>query len=426
MSTRAAATTKRTGPARVALLGCGTVGREVAARLLALPRGSEVELVKVLVRDPSRPRPGLPEGARGLMTTSFEEVMAAAPDVVVELIGGLDPATDLIARSLRAGVPVVTANKTVVAHHGHTLAGLAGVHGAALAFEASVCAGLPVLATLAQMRGDRIRSIRGIVSGSCNYILTRLGAGVAFEAAVREAQERGLVEPDPTADVSGRDCVEKACILAAAAGWPEVTPEMVKAEGITGLTAADLAAARRTGHTVKMLVELEFGERGEEGPSVRVGPALVPLRHPLAAISGEENAVMIDAELAGEVFLRGPGAGPRPTASAVLGDVARVLGEGATCERPRGGGPRPTRRSGAHLISVRGEAGEFGPSRVLEALDGHPIAVREVEVSRTMAHVLGWGTGEAARACGRAIARGDEGRVVIVPGVGGTDRSRKQ
>ncbi len=430
MSTRAKATEKRSGPARVALLGCGTVGREVAAQLLALPRGSGVELVKALVRDPSRPRPGLPEGARGLLTSSFEEVMAAAPDVVVELIGGLDPAADLIARSLRAGIPVVTANKTVVAHHGHTLAGLAGVHGAALAFEASVCAGLPVLATLAQLRGDRIRSIRGIVSGSCNSILTRLGAGVSFEAAVREAQGRGLVEPDPSADLSGRDCVEKACILAAAAGWPGVSPGDVEVEGIERLSTEDLAAARRTGHVIKLLVEIEGGEGGEI--RARVGPTLLPRTHPLASVHGEENAVVIEAELAGEVFLRGKGAGPRPTASAVLGDVVGVLGRaaraeslapgvtGAAVQVRRGQGERD------HLIRVRGEPGELTPAQVLAAIDGHQVAVSEVGVGRTTAHILARSRAGDARACARALAGGDDGRVLVVPALGGTYHSFEQ
>lgn len=408
---------KRTNAARVALLGCGTVGREVAAQLLAGALGERVELCKVLVRDPSKER-GFGEAACGLFTDDFEEVLAEEPDVVVELLGGLEPAAGFIERALGAGAAVVTANKTVVAHRGPALAERAAAAGVGLAFEGTVCAGVPVLAALAQLRGDRVRSIRGVVSGSCNFILTRLAAGAPWERALEEARQRGLVEPDPSADLSGRDCVEKACVLAAAAGYPGVLPRDVEAEGIERLTPEDLAAARSMGYVIKLVVELEFAGGAARA---RVGPALVPLGHALASVHGEENAVIISAELAGDVLIRGKGAGPRATASAVLGDLARVVGGGAA--RPAAEGRvagRGEGRAGACLIRVGAGVGGIEPRRVFDVLEQRGVAAREVALSRGTAHVM-TGPIEAAgaRQLAAALAGEHVAHALVVPTLAG-------
>jgi homoserine dehydrogenase len=314
-------------PVRVALLGCGTVGSRVARALaehrdrLARTQGVDLALVKVLVRDRVRSRPGI--GSPHVLTDRFEDVLAAEPDVVIELLGGVEPAAAWIGRCLDAGIAVVTANKSVVAAHGADLRRRAGRTGSAFCHEAAVCAAVPVLAALRHLEGDSIESIQGVVNGSTNYILSRMSEkGLSLADALAEARLRGLVEPDPSADLSGRDAAEKLCILAGSIGVPGVRPESIEREGIERIAASDLLAARRHGYAIKLVAEID---RSEHGDLLRVGPTLVPRSHRLAAVDLESNGVVVNTVLGGELFLSGAGAGPEPTASAVLGDLLRAI-----------------------------------------------------------------------------------------------------
>jgi homoserine dehydrogenase len=398
---------------RVALLGCGTVGRKVAHELFARRLGAGVDLCRVLVRDATRDR-GLPAG---LVTDRFEDVLASEPDVVIEALGGREPAREHVWRLLAAGAHVVSANKTLIAHHGEELGGLARARGVRLRYEASVCAGVPVLAAIAQLRGDRVWSIRGVVNGSCNFILSRLEEGWTFASALEEARRRGLVEPDPSADISGRDSVEKMCVLASAAGLGELRPGDVSARGIEGVTPEDLRSARRDARTIKLIAEIEVdGDRIR----ARVGPTLVPRGHELAGVADEENGVVIEAELAGRVFLRGRGAGPGPTASAILGDVAAIVGslEGAEGSAAPGGsvgaagaiGPSPR----AQVIRVRSNAGSLSPQRVLGVAREHGIEPHEADLHGAIARLLTPETDEAA-AWGLARALAGSGEALVLP-----------
>ena len=393
-----ASTRNVAAPKRVAILGCGNVGREVAARLIEAGERLGVRIVKILVRDTGRDR-GLPAG---LFTSAIEDIDAADPDLVVELIGGLEPAAALVSRFLRRGIAVVTANKTLIAHQGRELAALAREHGTEFAFEASVGAAIPVIAALRHLEGDRVISIRGIVNGSCNFILSRLAEGWRFDDALAEARKRGLVEPDPSADISGRDSAEKLCVLAGAAGVP-LSPKDVETRGIQSVTPEDLAAARRSGRTIKLLAELDLSNGRIHA---RVGPTLVPRAHALADVTDEENAITLETELAGELFLKGRGAGPRPTASAVLGDVARLAGR-------RSPGPAqaavhagwPARR---HHIRVHAE--HLAPETVLNAT--RRLGATQVDLTRTGARIeTEPSPAHAADSCARALGGG----VLVMP-----------
>ncbi|MGE3108806.1 MAG: homoserine dehydrogenase [Phycisphaerales bacterium] len=319
--------------ARVVLLGCGTVGSAVARRLIEHGDRVGVHLSRVLVRDARKPR-GIP---RELLTESFDEAFAQAPDLVIELLGGAEPAASYVREALRCGVPVVTANKTLVAHHAESLEAAARQGGARLYHEAAVCAGIPVFAALRHLRGDRVRRIGGVVSGSCNFILSRLSRGVSYDTALHQAASLGLVEPDPSADVSGRDSAEKLVLLARAAGAPNdgCSVADVHTTGIQRISSDDILAARRSGHVVKLIAEYD-ARLG----TLRVGPTFVHNTHLLAGVSDEENAVVIETDLAGEIVLRGKGAGPLPTASAILGDVVRALTEPLASSHVPPGGDR--------------------------------------------------------------------------------------
>lgn len=357
-----------TTPPRIALLGCGTVGREVAAQLLESESRLGIRLCAILVRDTARDR-GLP---RHLFTTSLAGIDAAEPDLVIELIGGLEPSGELVAGFLGRGIPVVTANKTLVAHRGRELAALARERGTHLAYEASVCAAIPVITSLRHLAGDRVLCIRGIVNGSCNFILSRLNEGWRMDEALAEARKRGLVEPDPSADLSGRDSAEKLCVLAGACGIP-LLPHQVETRGIEALTPDDLTAARRSGRTIKLLAELELKDGTVRA---RVGPTLIPRAHALAGVEDEENGLVIETSLGGELFFKGRGAGPKPTASAVLGDVARVLRVQA--EFPRSTAVVASQPPRRHHIRV----GAAAPERIFSALAAHRLEASETELGR--------------------------------------------
>lgn len=397
-------------PARVGLLGCGTVGSALA-RAFGEGRVPGAVLSRVLVRDTSRDR-GLPVG---LVTSSIDEVLASQPDVIIEAIGGCGDALTYVSKALARGISVVTANKTLIAHHGPQLMELANRRGAALRHEAAVCAAIPILAALEHLRGDRVVAISAIVSGTCNFILSAMTRGATFEKALTEAQRLGLAEPDPSADLSGRDAAEKACLLAAAVGLSGVTPDRVVTVGITAITREDIAYARRTGYVVKLLAEIDT--RGPE-PLVRVGPTLVAARHPLARVHGADNAVLVMAELGGELFLQGPGAGPVPTASAILGDVAKCLQREPDREvrvaKVRGGEVGVgLRRHAVHIAR-----GDCLPDGLLVAVRAHGLEAEDVEVSRGAARVI-VAHSSAGRVAGLASALGSHASVMPVCDVPG-------
>jgi homoserine dehydrogenase len=320
------------GPAlKVALLGCGVVGSEVARLLathaedLAARVGRPLELAGIAVRRPSRARGDLPVDP-ALFTTDAESLVARDDvDVVVEVIGGIEPARALILSALEHGASVVTANKALLAEDGATLFDAAEKHGSDLYYEAAVAGAIPLLRPLREsLAGDRVRRVLGIVTGTTNFVLTRMTeSGAGFAEALEEAQALGYAEADPTADVEGFDAAAKGAILAALAFHTRVTAADVHREGITEVTAADVASAREMGCVVKLLAIAELSDDGRS-VGVRAHPAMIPLAHPLAAVREAFNAVFVECEAAGELMFYGQGAGGSPTASAVLGDIVAV------------------------------------------------------------------------------------------------------
>ena len=313
---------------RVAILGGGSVGAQVASLLLehgdelAQRAGAGLELVGVAVRDPSASRSA--DIPAHLLTTDVESLILGA-DIVVELIGGVEPARTFILQALASGADVITGNKAVLANHGPELFELAEQVGAQLYYEAAVGGAIPIIRPLRDsLAGDRVRRILGIVNGTTNYILDRMDvARDTFAEALAEATRLGYAEADPTADVEGYDAAQKAAILASLAFHTTVPLESVHREGMTTVTAEQVEQARRAGFVVKLLAICEriTTPDGTEGVSARVHPALVPLDHPLAAVHGANNAVFVEAEAAGSLMFYGAGAGGVETASAVLGDL---------------------------------------------------------------------------------------------------------
>lgn len=313
-------------PVKIAVLGCGTVGTQVVRLLteqaddLAWRVGAPVVLEGVYVRDTSVPRDAVvPVDA----LTSDVEALIDAADVVVEVMGGIEPARTHILQAIAAGASVVTANKALLAAHGPELYEAADAAGVDLYFEAAVAGAIPIVRPVREsLAGDHVTRILGIVNGTTNYVLDEMTTkGLAYEDVVAEAQRLGYAEADPTADVEGYDAAAKAAILASLAFHQRVSLDVVHREGISSVTAADVAAAAESGHVIKLLA---IAERADEGVAVRVHPALVPLSHPLAGVHGAFNAVFVEAEAAGELMFYGQGAGGAPTASAVLGDIVSV------------------------------------------------------------------------------------------------------
>ena len=314
---------------RVGILGCGNVGGALVrlihdnAEVLQARAGVRIEVAKVVVRDLGRDRE-LPLPSDAFTTDAAAVVRDPDIDVVVEVMGGIEPARSLIADALAAGKPVVTANKELIATHGREVFEAAQRAGVDILFEASVGGGIPLIRPLREsLAGDRIRRVTGIVNGTTNFILTKMtDEGASFSDALAEAQELGFAEADPTADVEGFDAAAKVAIIASIAFGAEVVASDVYREGITSLTAADIASAADLGYVVKLLAVAE--ESGGE-VAVRVHPAMVPVRHPLAALRDSFNAVFIEDEAVGELMLYGRGAGGGPTASAVLGDLVDAV-----------------------------------------------------------------------------------------------------
>ncbi|WP_418276260.1 homoserine dehydrogenase [Isoptericola jiangsuensis] len=310
---------------RVALLGCGVVGTQVARILLdqtgdlAARAGATLELAGIAVRDTSRVRDGIPAD----LLTDDAEALVDGADLVIELMGGIEPARSLILRAIGAGASVVTANKALLAEQGPVLFEAADDAGVDVAFEAAVAGAIPIVRPVREsLAGDHVTRVLGIVNGTTNYVLDEMTSNsLDLDAAVEQAKELGYAEADPSADIDGLDAAAKAAILASLAFHTRVSIDQVACEGIRAVTAEDVDWARRTGYVVKLLA---IAEHTAEGVSARVHPALVPAEHPLAAVRGAFNAVFVEADGAGPLMFYGQGAGGRPTASAVLGDLVSV------------------------------------------------------------------------------------------------------
>ena len=317
----------------IGLLGLGTVGAGVAA-ILATPAGrhplvGELELRRVAVRDLNRPR--TVELAAELLSTDPEAVVDdPAVDIVVEVMGGLEPARSLILRAIAAGKPVVTANKAVIARYGEEIAAAAARSGVYVLIEAAVGGGIPIIEPLKQSLGaNRIQRVSGIINGTTNYILSRMAAeGAAYADVLADAQRLGYAEADPAADVQGGDAADKIAILAGLAYGGPVPREAIPTEGIDQLDARDIAYAEQLGYVVKLLAVAQAmpSEQAEQLLDVRVHPTLLPKAHPLAGVNGVNNAILVEGDPVGQVMFYGPGAGAGPTASAVVADILNIAG----------------------------------------------------------------------------------------------------
>lgn len=314
-------------PLGVAVLGYGTVGSAVVRLLqdqaddLRARIGAPLRLVGIGVRRP-RDVVGLP------FTAAIDQLVTADNvDIVIEVVGGIEPARSWLSAALRAGKSVVTANKELLATDGASLHDAAAAGGADLYYEAAVGGAIPLLRPLREsLHGDRVHRVLGIVNGTTNYILSNMdSSGESFAASLAQATELGYAETDPTADVDGFDAAAKAAILASLAFHTRISAADVYREGISKVTAADVAAARDMGHVIKLLCIAErHSGGGGDSVGVRVHPAMIPRTHPLASVSDAFNAVFVEAEAAGDLMFYGRGAGGAPTASAVLGDVVAV------------------------------------------------------------------------------------------------------
>jgi homoserine dehydrogenase len=335
---------------RVGILGCGHVGAALVrlihdhADVIEARAGVPLEVARVAVHDLTKDR-DLPLPSRRFTDDADAVVGDPDVDIVVEVIGGIEPARRLIVEALMGGKPVVTANKELVATHGRELFETAEGAGVDILFEASVGGGIPLIRPLREsLAGDRIRRVMGIVNGTTNYILTGMTElGTSFADALAEAQRLGFAETDPTADVEGFDAAAKAAIIASIAFGARVVASDVYREGITGITGDDIASARDLGYVVKLLA---IAEDFDGEIAVRVHPAMVPEHHPLASVRDAFNAVFIEGDAVGELMLYGRGAGGMPTASAVLGDLvdaAKNLMEGRKGATIGTMAPRPIR-----------------------------------------------------------------------------------
>ncbi len=371
-------------PIRVGMLGCGNIGAAVARLLtdhssdIERRAGCRLEIVRVAVRNPAVERGvGLPADR---FTADPEEVVDdPGVDVVCEVIGGIEPARSLILRALRAGKPVVTANKELLANFGRELFDAADEAGADLAFEGSVAGGIPLVRPMKEsLAGERIVRLMGIVNGTTNYVLTRMTEdGMPFGDALAQAQQLGYAERDPTDDVEGFDAAAKCAILASIAFNARVVAGDVYREGIAGVSGEDIRFARRLGYVIKLIAfaEVEDGE-----VAVRVHPAMIPSDHPLAAVRENLNAVFLEGAASGPLMFYGRGAGGAPTAAAVVGDLVAVARNlrwggremGCTCYEERRVRPMDRHESQYYLLLEAVDrpgvlakvAGAFGENQV--------------------------------------------------------------
>ncbi len=343
------------GPLRIGVLGCGNVGAAFVALVdsgmesISARTGIELEVARIAVRDLAKERSLLDRARYEARATTEAHNVVSDPqiDLVVELMGGVEPARTLILEALKAGKPVISGNKELLATSAGELAKAAEAAGVDLLFEASVAGAIPLVRLLREsLAGEHIVRLTGIVNGTTNYMLTRMSdEGLGYGEALVEAQALGYAEADPTADVEGYDAAAKAAILAGIAFDADVRAADVSREGIASLQASDIAFAHRLGYEVKLLAIAERSgppatTPGQDAPSVavRVHPAMVPKDHPLASVRGSFNAVFVEGDAAGELMVYGRGAGGRPTASAVLGDVidaAHHLREGSRARSVR-------------------------------------------------------------------------------------------
>ncbi|MDP6172253.1 MAG: homoserine dehydrogenase, partial [Prochlorococcaceae cyanobacterium ETNP2_MAG_10] len=320
----------------VGLLGLGTVGCGVAG-ILQTPEGrhplvAELELVRVAIRDLQRPRPiALPES---VLTNDPQAVVDdPAVQVVVEVMGGIEPARTLIMRAIAAGKAVVTANKAVIARHGEEIAAAAAAAGVYVLIEAAVGGGIPIIEPLKQsLGGNQIERVTGIINGTTNYILSRMAQeGVAYDVVLKEAQDLGYAEADPAADVEGLDAADKIAILSGLAFGGPIDRASIPTQGINNLQSRDVEYAKQLGYAVKLLAVAErLNSDVRTSPSlplsVRVQPTLIPLEHPLAGVNDVNNAILVEGDPIGRVMFYGPGAGAGPTASAVVADILNIAG----------------------------------------------------------------------------------------------------
>ncbi len=312
-------------PLKVALLGCGVVGSQVARQMLEggdefqARVGRRLDLVGIAVRNLAKDRPGIDAA---LLTDDAAELVARKGiDLVIEVMGGVEPARSLILAAMAGGASVITANKQLLAQDGPTLYEAAAEAGVDLYYEAAVAGAIPIIRPLREsLVGDEVTAVKGIVNGTTNFILDKMTTeGSSFDEVLAEAQRLGYAEDDPTADVEGLDAAAKAAILASLAFHSRVNLDDVDCEGITTVTADDVATVAELGYVIKLLARCALAP--DNSISVGVHPTLVPANHPLANVSGAFNAVFIESRHAGQLMFMGPGAGGAPTASAVLGDV---------------------------------------------------------------------------------------------------------
>lgn len=312
----------------IGMLGCGVVGSNVARLLkedsgdFAARSGATLSLTKVAVRDTNAVREHVPAA---IITSDANSVVNdPAIDIVIEVMGGIEPARELILAAIKNGKSIITANKALLASHGAELFDAADQNGVDLYYEAAVGGAIPILRPMREsIVGDHVHRVMGIVNGTTNFILTKMDEeGSAFGDVLKEAQALGFAEADPTADVEGHDAAAKAAILAGLAFHTRVSSSDVYCEGISQLSARDVSVAKDMDHVIKLLAIAELTK--ENQVSVRVHPTLVSRQHPLAAVRGAFNAVFIEAQSAGELMFYGRGAGGAPTASAVLGDLIAV------------------------------------------------------------------------------------------------------
>ena len=316
---------------RIALLGCGVVGGAVARRLseakdeFAARVGRPLEIIGVAVRDTGKDRSET--GLDASLFTTDAETLVTEADLVIELMGGMEPAKSLLQKAIESGASVITANKALLGQHGAELYELAEEHGVDLYYEAAVAGAIPLIRPLrVSLAGDSVHRVMGIVNGTTNFILDKMDrTGAQLADVLAEAQELGYAEADPTADVEGHDAQAKAAILASLAFHTRVRTCDVHVEGIMGVTADDIRAARRIGCVIKLLAIAELVDKGgSQAVNVRVHPTLIDRSHPLASVREAFNAVFVETQMAGELMFYGPGAGGDPTASAVLGDVVQA------------------------------------------------------------------------------------------------------
>ena len=320
----------------VGLLGFGTVGAGVS-NIIQTPEGrhplvSEIELVRVAVRDLQRKR-GATISPKLLTVNPIDVIDDPSVDVVVEVMGGIEPARSLILRAIQKGKSVVTANKAVIARHGEEIAAAAAEAGVYVLIEAAVGGGIPIIEPLKQsLGGNRIQKVSGIINGTTNYILSRIEKeGAAYREVLKEAQDLGYAESDPAADVEGLDAADKIAILSGLAFGGLINRESIPTQGITNLNIRDVEYAKKLGYGVKLLAVTERIDKSNDSQSslplaVWVQPTLVPKEHPLAEVNGVNNAIFVEGDPIGEVMFYGPGAGAGPTASAVVADILNIAG----------------------------------------------------------------------------------------------------